>query len=134
MSLTKKMKIESASDFTSSLNESPGAIHSLPSEVLKNTFSYIGTGYFKLIGPVSKDFCYSYLTMDSVEDTYAHPMNRQLAIDRNKATRRYLILYRTCRILLSKCTRYISSKNPCKSSNQREKRHCGNGTCFGRKF
>lgn len=80
------MKIESASDFTSSPNESPGAIHSLPSEVLKNIFSYIGTGYFKLIGPVSKDFCYSYLTMDSVEDTYAHPMNRQLAIDRNKAT------------------------------------------------
>ncbi|GFH53381.1 hypothetical protein CTEN210_09857 [Chaetoceros tenuissimus] len=67
--------------------EQPSAtINDLPSEILKNIFSYVGRGNYALVGPVSKDFCYNYLTMDVIEDKLAHKMDVQLAIQRNSGT------------------------------------------------
>ena len=61
-------------------------MNALPPEVMKTIFTYVGKGNFCFIGPVSKDFCYNYLTMDVIEDKYAHKLDFVLAVDRNKVT------------------------------------------------
>ena len=61
-------------------------MNDLPSEVMKNIFSFVGKGSYYFIGPVSKDFCYNYLTFDLIEDKFAHKLDYIHAIGRNKVT------------------------------------------------
>lgn len=61
-------------------------INDLPTDLMKNIFSYIGKGNYCFVGPVSKDFCFNYLTMDLIEDNFAHRMDYIQAIGRNKVT------------------------------------------------
>ncbi|GFH48917.1 hypothetical protein CTEN210_05393 [Chaetoceros tenuissimus] len=62
------------------------SIESLPSEVMKNIFNFVGKGNYCFIAPVSKDFCYNYLTMDVIEDSCNHRMDYLLATQRNRIT------------------------------------------------
>lgn len=54
----------------------------LPSDLMKNIFSFVGKGSYYFIGQVSKDFCLNYLTFDVIEDKFAHKMDYFQAIDR----------------------------------------------------
>ena len=49
-------------------------MNDLPSEVMKNIFNFVGKGNYCFVAPVSKDFCFNYLTMDVIEDKFAHKM------------------------------------------------------------
>ena len=83
----KKMRLEGGS--STSVNdplEPSATMKDLPNEVMKNIFSFVGKGNYCFIGPVSKDFCFNYLTMDVIEDKFAHKMDCQLAIGKNKIT------------------------------------------------
>ena len=87
MSARKKMRLEDGgSSVEEALLEPSATINDLPSEVMKKIFSFVGRGNYCFIGPVSKDFCYNYLTMDVIEDKFAHKMDCQLAIGKNKIT------------------------------------------------
>ena len=68
------------------LLEPSATMNDLPSEVMKNIFTYVGRGNYCFICPVSKDFCFNYLTMDVIEDKFAYKIDCQLAIGRNKMT------------------------------------------------
>jgi hypothetical protein len=76
----KRMKLEDSNTFL----EPSATMNDLPSEVLKNIFGYVGKGNYYFIGPVSKDFCFHYLTMDVIEDKFAHKMDCQLAIGKKQ--------------------------------------------------
>ena len=82
MSTSKRMKLKHESDTVGSAI----TMNDLPSEVIKNIFSFVGKGNYCFIAPVSKDFCYNYLTMDVIEDTFAHKMDHILAIQQNMVT------------------------------------------------
>ena len=88
MSARKKMRLEDGGSSSSDrmLLEPSATINDLPSEVMKNIFSFVGKGSYCLIGRASKDFCFNYLTMDVIEDKYTHKMDFQLAIGKNKVT------------------------------------------------
>lgn len=58
----------------------------LPSDIVKKIFDYVGKGNFCLVGPVSKEFCYKYLTFDLIEEEFVHKMDFMQAIGRNKVT------------------------------------------------
>ena len=62
------------------------SIHDLPTDLMKNIFRFVGKGNYCFIGPVSRDFCFNYLTMDIAEESFEHKMEFQLAIQRNKVT------------------------------------------------
>ena len=85
MSSAKRMKLTHTVGTVKALEPS-STIDDLPSEVLKNIFSFVGKGNYCFIAPVSKDFCFNYLTMDVIEDKFAHKMDYQLAIGKNKMT------------------------------------------------
>ncbi|GFH53306.1 hypothetical protein CTEN210_09782 [Chaetoceros tenuissimus] len=82
---SKRMKLENGSSTGNPLEPS-ATINDLPSEIMKNIFSFVGKGSYYFIGPISKDFCFNYLTMDVIEDNVAHKMDYLQAIDRNKIT------------------------------------------------
>ena len=79
----KRMRLE---DGPGELLEPTATMNDLPSELLKNIFSFVGRGNYFFIGPVSKDFCFNYLTMDVIEDEFAHKMDYLQAIGKNKIT------------------------------------------------
>ncbi|GFH53320.1 hypothetical protein CTEN210_09796 [Chaetoceros tenuissimus] len=68
------------------LLEPSATMNDLPSEVMKNIFSFVGKGNYCFVAPVSKDFCFNYLTMDVIEDKFAHKMDYLQAIGKNKLT------------------------------------------------
>ena len=78
---------DSSSTSVEDLLEPSATMNDLPSEVMKNVFSFVGKGNYCFIGPVSKDFCYNYLTFDVIEDTFAHRMDYLQAIGRNRTTK-----------------------------------------------
>ncbi|GFH53311.1 hypothetical protein CTEN210_09787 [Chaetoceros tenuissimus] len=83
----KRMRLEdSGSSSEGKLLEPSATIKDLPSEVMKNIFSFVGKGNYCFVAPVSKDFCFNYLTMDVIEDKFAHKMDYLQAIGRNKIT------------------------------------------------
>ncbi|GFH53307.1 hypothetical protein CTEN210_09783 [Chaetoceros tenuissimus] len=83
----KRMRLEDRSSSSEGkLLEPSATMNDLPSEVMKNIFSFVGKGNYCFVAPVSKDFCYNYLTMDVIEDKFAHKMDCQLAIGKNKIT------------------------------------------------
>ncbi|GFH53330.1 hypothetical protein CTEN210_09806 [Chaetoceros tenuissimus] len=86
MSARKRMRLEDGSSSNVMPLEPSATINDLPSEVMKNIFSFVGKGSYYFIGPVSKDFCYNYITMDIIEDKFAHKMDYLQAIERNKIT------------------------------------------------
>ncbi|GFH53327.1 hypothetical protein CTEN210_09803 [Chaetoceros tenuissimus] len=81
----KRMRLEDGSSTSEALQPS-ATMNDLPSEVVKNIFSFVGKGNYCFVAPVSKEFCYNYLTMDVIEDKFAHKMDCQLAIGKNKFT------------------------------------------------
>ncbi|GFH53312.1 hypothetical protein CTEN210_09788 [Chaetoceros tenuissimus] len=80
----KRMRLEGGSD--GMLLEPSATMNDLPSEVIKSIFSYVGKGNYCFVAPVSKDFCFNYLTMNVIEDKFAHKLDYLQAIDRNKIT------------------------------------------------
>ncbi|GFH53316.1 hypothetical protein CTEN210_09792 [Chaetoceros tenuissimus] len=87
MSARKKMRLEDRSSGSDGKILEPSAtMNDLPSEVMKSIFSFVGKGNYCFIGPVSKDFCFNYLTMDVIEDKFAHRMDYIQAIGKNKIT------------------------------------------------
>ena len=79
MQLRKKRKILE--------HEEPSAtMKDLPHEVMKNVFTYVGKGNYCFVAPVSKDFCYNYITMDVFEDRYEHKLDIFQAMQRNVVT------------------------------------------------
>ena len=81
MSSNKRMRLEQGA-----CTMVEATMNALPSDVMKTIFTYVGKGSFCFIGPVSKDFCYNYLTMDFIENRNAHKLDLVLAVDRNKVT------------------------------------------------
>ncbi|GFH53334.1 hypothetical protein CTEN210_09810 [Chaetoceros tenuissimus] len=79
----KRMRLEEG---RRELLEPSATMNDLPSEVMKNIFSYVGKGNYCFVAPVSKDFCYNYLTMDVIEDKFAHKMDLFLAMKKGKKT------------------------------------------------
>lgn len=72
MSSTKRMKYDrncSAADESLVQMLPSSSIHDLPTDLIKNIFRFVGKGSYCFIGPVSKDFCYNYLTIDLSEDS-----------------------------------------------------------------
>lgn len=63
-----------------------GTIDSLPTDVMKQIFSYVGKGNYYSIGPVSKNFCYDYLTMDIADTGHQHKIDVHLKMQANKIT------------------------------------------------
>ena len=61
-------------------------IDSLPTDVMKQIFSYVGKGNYYSIGPVSKSFCYDYLTMDIADTGHQHKIDVHLKMQANKIT------------------------------------------------
>ncbi|GFH53336.1 predicted protein [Chaetoceros tenuissimus] len=82
----KRMRLEDVGSNSVEPLEPSATMNDLPSEVMKNIFSFVGKGNYCFVAPVSKDFCFNYLTMDVIEDKFAHKMDCQLAIGRNKFT------------------------------------------------
>ncbi|GFH53184.1 hypothetical protein CTEN210_09660 [Chaetoceros tenuissimus] len=81
----KRIRLEQGA--SAMVEEVPSAtMNALPPEVMNSIFTYVGKGNFCFICPVSKDFCYNYVTMDIIEDKYAHKLDFLLAVDRNKVT------------------------------------------------
>lgn len=81
------MKLDQDSVTTSlALAEPCATMKDLPSEILKNIFTFIGKGYYLPICQVSKDFCYNYLTMDIVKDAGTHSLDYFQAMQRNMIT------------------------------------------------
>ncbi|GFH53313.1 hypothetical protein CTEN210_09789 [Chaetoceros tenuissimus] len=77
---------DSSSSSNGMLLEPSATMNDLPSEVMKNIFSFVGKGNYCFVAPVSKDFCYNYLTFDVIEDKFAHRLDYLQAIGRNKVT------------------------------------------------
>ncbi|GFH53333.1 hypothetical protein CTEN210_09809 [Chaetoceros tenuissimus] len=83
----KRMRLEDGSTSDEALELEPSAtIIDMPDDLIKNIFSFVGKGNYCFIGPVSKYFCYNYLTMDVIEDKFAHKLDYLQAIGRNKFT------------------------------------------------
>ncbi|GFH53314.1 hypothetical protein CTEN210_09790 [Chaetoceros tenuissimus] len=82
----KRMRLEDGSSSDGMLLEPSATMNDLPNEVMKNIFSFIGKGNYYFIGQVSKDFCFDYLTMDVIEDKFAHKMDYLQAIGKNRVT------------------------------------------------
>ncbi|GFH53193.1 hypothetical protein CTEN210_09669 [Chaetoceros tenuissimus] len=82
MSTSKRMKLKHESCTVGSTV----TMNDLPSEVMKNIFNFVGKGNYCLIAPVSKDFCYNYLTTDVIEDSSSHKLDHILAIQKNMVT------------------------------------------------
>lgn len=61
-------------------------MNDLPSDLMKNIFSFVGKGSYYFISQISKEFCLNYLTFDVIEGKFAHKMDYFQAIDRNKIT------------------------------------------------
>ena len=82
----KRMRIEDGDSSSVELFKPCATMNDLPNEVMKNIFTFVGKGNYCFIAPVSKDFCYNYLTMNVIEDKFAHKMDFLQAIDMNKIT------------------------------------------------
>ena len=80
MSARKRMRLEEGgrSSVEGAILKPSATIYDLPSEVMKNIFSFVGKGNYCFVAPVSKDFCFNYITMDVIEDKFAHKMDCQL--------------------------------------------------------
>lgn len=82
----KRMRLEHKDNVLTKALKLSAGIQDIPSEVLKNIFTYVGTGNYFPMGYVSKDFSYNYLTMNIVHDANRHPMDYLLAARRNMIT------------------------------------------------
>lgn len=82
----KRMRLEHKDNVPTEALKLSAFIQDIPSEVLKNIFTYVGIGNYFPLGYVSKDFSYNYLTMNIVYDANRHPMDYLLAAQRNMIT------------------------------------------------
>ncbi|GFH53215.1 hypothetical protein CTEN210_09691 [Chaetoceros tenuissimus] len=86
MQSTKRVKLGHESSSAIEAVECTKTINDLPAELIKNIFSFVGKGNYCFVAPVSKDFCFNFLTMDLIEDKFDHKLDYIQAIGRNKVT------------------------------------------------
>ncbi|GFH53190.1 hypothetical protein CTEN210_09666 [Chaetoceros tenuissimus] len=86
MSSRKRMRFECDKSAVAEALQPSATMNDLPTDLMKNIFSFVGEGNYCFVGPVSKDFCYNYLTFDLIDDKFDHKLDYIQAIGRNKVT------------------------------------------------